>query len=119
MPKALEIRFLDLFSLKNLLLFFMIFLLLSPVSADEGVVVRESGLEYAKPLEVIMVDGPLYVDQHPYHVADYIKPDSSVSASLVFDPISMKFISDPELIRKVLATKDLKKLTLDRNSLKI
>lgn len=59
-----------------------------------------------------MVDGPIYVNGNSYYVADYVEPDSRVAASLVFDSLSGTFISDPEMIRKVLATKDLKKLTV-------
>ncbi|RMF89774.1 MAG: hypothetical protein D6733_05575 [Methanobacteriota archaeon] len=83
-----------------------------PGAADVRDDVRQKGLDYAKPLEVIMVDGPLYVDGRPYYVADYVEPDSTVAASLVYDASAGRFTASPEIIQKVLATKDLKKLTV-------
>ena len=86
--------------------------LAQPAFADAHGAAREKGLQYAKPLEVVMVDGPFYVAGDSYYVAEYVKPDSSTAASLVFDESSSTFTSNPETIRKVLATKDLKKLTV-------
>ncbi len=74
--------------------------------------VREKATAYSKPLEVVMVDGPLYLNSRRYYVAEFVKPDSMVAASLVYDDQTGSFTSDPETIRKVLAAKDLKKLTV-------
>ncbi len=88
-------------------------MLLPPVmSADSRDVVRQAGFQYAKPLEAVMVDGPFYVEGMPYYVADYIAPDTNIAASLVFDPSGSSFITDRATIRKTLATKDLKRLTI-------
>jgi hypothetical protein len=83
-----------------------------PALADQRSNIKDISIQFAKPLEAIMVDGPLYVDGTAYYVADYLKPDSSVAASLVYDTSSSTFTPKPEIIRKVLATKDLKKLTV-------
>jgi hypothetical protein len=90
----------------------MLLLTIQPVQADIREDIRQKGLQYAKPLEVIMVDGPMYVKGDPYYVAEYLESDSRVTASLVYDLSSSTFISDPEVIRKTLATKDFKKLTM-------
>jgi len=92
--------------------FMLTLILLQPVSAGSRETVRQAGLAYAKPLETIMVDGPFYVENRTYYVADYVKPDSTIAASLVYDEAKAGFVGDSEVIRKVLATKDLKKLTI-------
>ncbi len=83
-----------------------------PTLADVRDTARAEGLLYAKPLEVIMVDGPMFADGNAFYVVDYVAPDSKVAASLVYDASSSTFISDVETMRKVLATKDLKRLTV-------
>ncbi len=85
---------------------------IQPVMADVRDNVRQEGLQFAKPLETIMVDGPMFVDGSAFYVAGYIESDSRVAASLVFDVSSSTFISDGVTMRKVLATKDLKRLTV-------
>jgi hypothetical protein len=97
---------------KKIIIIFIFLITLQPTMADIKGSVRQKGLDHSKPLEVIMIDGPIYVEGGPYYVADYVKPDSSIAASLVYDLSSSIFISDPVIIRKVLATRDLKKLTV-------
>jgi hypothetical protein len=101
----------DMKRIKPLSILLICLLTIQPVFADARDNVRKAGAEYAKPLEVIMVDGPMYANGHAYYVADYVNPDSIVAASLVYDTSSRNYVSDEETIRKVLATKDLKKLT--------
>jgi hypothetical protein len=97
--------------IRKLVIFVLVLLLaIQPVQADIREDVRQKGLQYAKPLEVIMVDGPMYVKDDPYYIAEYVESDSRISASLVYRLSSSTFISDPEIIRKLLATKDIKKL---------
>jgi hypothetical protein len=82
--------------------------LASPVYASDIDDARAAGEEFAGG-DVIMVDGPFYVDGTPYYVVDYMLL-SEVQASLVYDPIDRKFVTASDTMQKVFATKDLKNL---------
>ena len=69
--------------------------------------VREAALGLAKG-EAVMVDGPFYLEDAPYYVADYMYL-SETKGVLVFDPQGIP-VTDPEIMRKILAVKDLKNL---------
>ncbi len=72
--------------------------------------IRKAGEKYSKG-EAIMVDGPFYVDGKPYYVLDYMYQAEN-RVSLVYNPGTGEFVKDREIMRKVLATKDLKILTI-------
>jgi len=72
--------------------------------------IRSAGEKYSKG-EAIMVDGPFYVEGKPYYVLDYMFLAEN-RGSLVYDPSQGEFVKNREIIRKVLATKDLKLLTI-------
>jgi hypothetical protein len=80
------------------------------VSASDIDTVREAAAGYAEG-EVVMVDGPFYVDLRSYYVIDYMLM-SEVKASLAYDLTSKQFVTDDETMRKVFATKDLKNLVV-------
>jgi hypothetical protein len=96
----------------SILILLVCLLSAQPVIADVRGDIREKGIEYTKPLEVIMVDGPFFVEGRRYYIAEFIKPNSNIAASLVYDESSSTFETAPQIIKKVLATKDLKKLTV-------
>ncbi len=77
------------------------------LSYDE---IRSAGEKYSKG-EAILVDGPFYVDGKPYYVLDYMYLGEN-RGSLVYDPEKGEFVKDRQIMRKVLATKDLKLLTI-------
>ena len=82
----------------------------SSVSASDIDTLREAGANYIQG-EVMMIDGPLYVNDQPYYVIDYMLL-GEVRASLVYDSASKRFVTDNEIMRKVFATKDLKSLVI-------
>lgn len=87
-------------------LIIVLFFIPGAVFAQEDPV-REAALGLAKG-EAVMVDGPFYLADAPYYVADYMYL-SDTKGVLVFDPEGSP-ITDPEIMRKVLAVKDLKNL---------
>lgn len=75
--------------------------------------IKENAFKYLKPGEVIMMDGPFFVGGKDYYVVDFLTK-AEIKASLVYDTSSNKFLGDGsegEIMRKVFATKDLKRLT--------
>jgi hypothetical protein len=80
------------------------------VHASDNDAIREAGTAYSQG-EVVMVHGPFYVAGEPYYIIDYMLL-SEVQASLVYEPAGEKFVTDDEIMRKVLATKDLKNLVI-------
>ncbi len=78
------------------------------VFASDVDTLREAGANYIQG-EVMMIDGPLYVNDQPYYVIDYMLL-GEVGASLVYDSASKQFVTDNEIMRKVFATRDLKSL---------
>ncbi len=94
----------------RIIILIVLLLAVSNAHAD-STKIREAGQWYAKLGEQILVDGPFYVSNEPYYVLDYVTQEG-VSASLVYDPNAEEFVNNPELMRKVLATKDSKNLLL-------
>ena len=87
-----------------------ILFLVPAVFASESDATRAAGAPYSLG-EIMMVDGPFYVSQHPYYVVDYMML-SEVQTSMVYDPGAGGFVADDKTIRKVFATKDLKNLVI-------
>ena len=94
-------------ALVSLLLLLILLPQVFSISFDD---IRSAGERYSKG-EAIMVDGPFYVGGKPYYVLDYMFLAEN-RGSLVYDPAKGEFVKDREIIRKVLATKDLKLLTI-------
>jgi len=86
-----------------------VILLISPVYASPNEV-RESATKYSNG-EAILIEGPFYVDNNPYFIADYMLMGEK-KGSLVYDELKSQFVTDAEVMRKVFATRDLKTLTL-------
>lgn len=97
---------------RNIIITLLILVSLFPPGYAKGPSeIREKALDLAKPLEAVMIDGPFYAGDEGYYVADFVKPDSTVAASLVYSQSKKAFTAEEDVIQKVLATKDLKKLT--------
>ncbi len=96
---------------RTILICIILLLSISTVSASELDIAREAGKEYAKADEIVMVDGPFFIKDKPYYTIDYMSI-GELKGSLVYDPNKTAFITDKEIIRKALATKDLKSLTM-------
>ncbi len=95
----------------TILVCIILLLSISTVSASELDIVRETGKEYVKIDEIVMVDGPFFIKDKPYYTIDYMSI-GELKGSLVYDPTKTAFVTDKEIIRKALATKDLKSLTM-------
>jgi len=89
----------------------ILFLLVPTVSGTVLDSAREAGLQYAKVDEIVIADGPFFIQDQPYYFLDYMSLGES-KGSLVYDPAEKTFEIDQEIIRKALAIKDLKSLTM-------
>jgi hypothetical protein len=89
------------------------FLILIPGSAFSAVPDKMRGVaeQYRLGNEAVMLDGPFYVAGEEYWIADYYRM-GELHSNLVFSPSKELPVMDEEIMRKVLATRDLKLLTL-------
>ncbi len=93
---------------------YTLLILLLLVPAVSGTVLdsaREAGLQYVKFDEIVMADGPFFIQDQPYYILDYMTL-GELEGSLVYDPAKKTFVTDQEIMRKALAIKDLKSLTM-------
>gem|GEM_PF-2309924 len=75
--------------------------------------IKESALKhkYLKPGEVLMIDGPFYAGGKEYYAVDFLTR-AEIKASLIYDATSRSFVDENEVMRKVFAARDLKRLTI-------
>ena len=81
----------------------------SSVSASDIDTLREAGANYSQG-EVMMFDGPLYVNDQPYYVVDYMLM-SEVKASLVYDLRARQFVKDRVIMSRVFGIRAFKNVT--------
>ena len=93
------------------LIFILLFSLTPLVSGSVLDEAREAGLKHVEIDEIILTDGPFFIKDQPYYILEYMSMGES-KGSLVYNPAKKSFEKDNEIIRKALATRDLKSLTM-------
>jgi len=82
----------------------------SPVCASDAGEVRSAAVQYAKAGEVILAEGPFYLEGREYWIADFVKK-AEVQASIVYDAESRTLVKNRDTMRKVFGTRAMKNAT--------